>query len=65
MNNTKQKTWLIIEIMMSAFLIISSCEEPNKPYAKNEKQLAQNIQPVFKPSIKTISITNTFLIYNP
>jgi len=61
MKLTKPKMWMIIEIAMAAFLIISSCEEPCKIYTNNEKQLTRNLQPFFK----TISFTNTFLIpYN-
>ncbi|HEY8660543.1 MAG TPA: hypothetical protein VIL78_16020 [Hanamia sp.] len=61
MKLTKPKMWMIIEIAMAAFLIISSCREPGKTYTNNEKQLTRNLQPFFK----TISFTNTFLIpYN-
>lgn len=60
MKLTKQKIWMMIEIAMAAYIIISSCGKPDKTYAKNEKQLTQNIKPFFK----TISFANTFFIYN-
>ena len=65
MKLTKQKTWMMIEITAAAFLIISSCKDPGKNDAVNEQQLTQNIQPVFKPTIETISFIHTFFIYNP
>lgn len=34
-------------------------------YTKDKKSYTQNIQPVFKPTIETLSFTNTFLLKNP
>ncbi|WP_202552303.1 hypothetical protein [Ginsengibacter hankyongi] len=44
MKLTRQKTWKIIEILIAAFLIISSCGEPGKTYTNDEKQLTNNLQ---------------------
>ncbi len=52
MKITKQKTWLMIEIMMAAFLIISSCEEPDKP-GTDSVTLTQN------KSINSIALQTT------
>ncbi|MDP4284859.1 MAG: hypothetical protein Q8891_10565 [Bacteroidota bacterium] len=61
MKLTKQKTWMMIEIAMAAYLIISSCEEPDKRYAKNEKQITQNIKPFLKLFLSPIPFLFTIL----
>gem|GEM_PF-4929885 len=65
MKLTKKKIWSLIELIMAAYLIISSCAEPVRPDANSEKQLIQKSQPVSNPSFKTISFANTFFINSP
>jgi hypothetical protein len=66
MKLNKKNCSFILEMITAAYLIISGCTLPGPAYTtSNESQMKRNIQSVFNPPGKTVSLTKSLLASNP